>query len=145
MCQRCYAKTTCFIYHRLAEDGDGVTSGMAGKFDEVVKQLTPRHKEFFLKWDDLLTKEERESMKFRRELWTMLSKEREKLGRCFSNVVIEPGSAYEEVDAVAAGGKMNRFRYTLIRSEDGEGGKNSFLESQIVVGEPIVKIGRAHV
>lgn len=132
LCQRCYAKTTCFIYHKLAEDGDGETSGMKGKFDEVVKHLTPRHKDFFLKWDDLLTKEERESMKFRRELWTMLSKEREKLGRCFSNVVIEPGSAYEEVDA--AGGKINRFRYTLIRG--GEAG--SFLESQIVVGEPIV-------
>lgn len=134
LCSRCYAKTTCFIYHKLAEGGDGETSGMKGKFDEVVKHLTPRHRGFFLKWDDLLTKEERESMKFRRELWTMLSKEREKLGRCFSNVVIEPGSACEEVDAAA--GKINRFRYTLIR--DGEGSIGSFLESQIGVGEPIV-------
>ncbi|KFY38772.1 hypothetical protein V495_06389 [Pseudogymnoascus sp. VKM F-4514 (FW-929)] len=132
LCNRCYAKTTCFIYHKLADDGDGETSGMKGKFDEVVKHLTPQHKEFFLKWDDLLTKEEKESLKFRRELWTMLSSEREKLGRCFSNVIIEPGSAYEEQDNP----KINRFRYTLIRQD--EAVNSSFLESQITIGEPIV-------
>lgn len=132
LCNRCYAKTACFIYHKLADDGDGETSGMKAKFDEIVKHLTPRHKEFFLKWDDLLTKEEKESLKFRRELWTMLSSEREKLGRCFSNVIIEPGSAYEEQDNP----KINRFRYTLIRDDNAP--KSSFLESQIIVGEPIV-------
>ncbi|OBT91031.1 hypothetical protein VE02_00141 [Pseudogymnoascus sp. 03VT05] len=132
LCGRCYAKTTCFIYHKLADDGDGETSGMKGKFDEVVKHLTPQHKEFFLKWDDLLTKEEKESLKFRRELWTMLSSEREKLGRCFSNVIIEPGSAHEEQDNP----KINRFRYTLIRQD--EAVATSFLESQITIGEPIV-------
>ncbi|KFY14667.1 hypothetical protein V492_02475 [Pseudogymnoascus sp. VKM F-4246] len=132
LCNRCYAKTTCFIYHKLADDGDGETSGMKGKFDEVVKHLTPQHKEFFLKWDDLLTKEEKESLKFRRELWTMLSAEREKLGRCFSNVIIEPGSAYEEQNNP----KINRFRYTLIRQD--EAVNSSFLESQITIGEPIV-------
>ena len=133
LCGRCYAQTECFIYHKMADDGTGETSGMKAKFDAVVKYLTPVHKEFFLKWDDLLTKEEREAMKFKRELWTMLSSEREKLGRCFANVVIEPGSAYEEVNT--SGGKINRFKYTLFRDWPNAG---SFLESQIVVGEPIV-------
>lgn len=132
MCNRCYAKVPCFIYHRLADDGTGESSGLKAKFDEVVKHLTPKHKEFFLKWDDLLTKEEKESLKFRRELWTMLSSEREKLGRCFSDLVIEPGSAYEELDQP----KINRYRYSLIKPEQPAG--FSFLESQIVVGEPIV-------
>ena len=132
MCNRCYAKVPCFIYHKLADDGTGETSGMKTKFDEVVKHLTPKHKTFFLKWDDLLTKEEKESLKFRRELWTMLSSEREKLGRCFSNVVIEPGSAYEDKDNP----KINRYRYTLVMRSDRDG--FSFLDSQITVGEPIV-------
>ncbi|KAK6580263.1 hypothetical protein PZA11_007285 [Diplocarpon coronariae] len=96
MCNRCYAKVPCFIYHKLADDGNGETSGMKTKFDELVQHLGPKHQEFFNKWDDLLTKEEKETLKFRRELWTMLSSEREKLGRCFSDVVIEPGSAFEE-------------------------------------------------
>jgi len=131
-CNRCYAKTTCFIYHKLADDGNGETSGMKTKFDDVVKHLTPKHKEFFLKWDDLLTKEEKESLKFRRELWTMLSSEREKLGRCFSNVIIEPGSAYEDENNP----KINRFRYVLKKEMVAPG--FSFIDSQITVGEPIV-------
>lgn len=132
MCNRCYAKTACFIYHRLADDGTGETSGMKEKFDKVVQHLTSKHRDFFLKWDDLLTKEENESLKFRRELWTMLSSEREKLGRCFSNVIIEPGSAYEEKNNP----KINRYRYTLIKETPPPG--FSFLDSQMIVGEPIV-------
>ena len=132
MCNRCYAKVPCFIYHKFADGGDGETSGMKQKFDDVVKHLTTKHKEFFLKWDDLLTKEEKECLKFRRELWTMLSSEREKLGRCFSNVIIEPGSAYEEQHNP----KINRYQYTLIKQDPAP--KFSFLESQIIVGEPIV-------
>lgn len=132
LCGRCYAKVPCFIYHKLADDGDGESSGMKSKFDEVVKHLTPNHKAFFLKWDGLLTKEEKESLKFRRELWTMLSSEREKLGRCFSNVIIEPGSAYEEKNNP----KINRFRYTLVKQVPPP--NFSFVESQITVGEPIV-------
>ncbi|KLU86599.1 DNA replication ATP-dependent helicase dna2, partial [Magnaporthiopsis poae ATCC 64411] len=132
MCGKCYAQTSCFIYHKLADDGDGETSGMQAKFDEVVKHLTPTHKEFFLKWEDLLTKEEKESQKLRRELWTMLSSEREKLGRCFGNVVIEEGSAVEDKDTP----KINRFQYTFVK--DNAGPTFSFLESQLAVGEPIV-------
>ncbi|KAF7950665.1 uncharacterized protein EAE97_002217 [Botrytis byssoidea] len=134
MCGRCYAKNTCFIYHKLADDGTGETSGMKEKFDEVVKHLTPRHKEFFLKWDDLLTKEEKDSLKFRRELWTMLSSEREKLGRCFSNVIIEEGSAYEDQNNE----KINRYRYTMIKPKNTAAPGFSFMDSQIIVGEPIV-------
>lgn len=132
VCKGCYAKPSCFIYHRLADDGTGETSGLKDKFDELVKHLTPQHKEFFLKWDDLLTKEEKESLKFRRELWTMLSTEREKLGRCFANVIIEPGSAYEEQNNP----KINRYRYTMIKQAASP--DFSFQESQITIGEPIV-------
>ena len=77
-CDRCYAKTPCFLYHKLVEDGDGETSGMRAKFDAMTKHLSLVHQSFFKKWDDLITKEESEMMKFRRELWTMLSNEREK-------------------------------------------------------------------
>jgi len=132
MCNRCYAKVPCFIYHKLADDGTGETSGMKTKFDDIVKHLTPLHKQFFLKWDDLLTKEEKESLKFRRELWTMLSSEREGLGRCFSDVIIEPGSAYEEKNSP----KINRYRYNLIKETSSPG--FSFLDSQLNVGEPVL-------
>ncbi|KAL2144855.1 hypothetical protein VTI28DRAFT_8415 [Corynascus sepedonium] len=130
-CSRCYAQTSCFTYHRLADGGDGETSGLGEKFEEVVRHLTPTHQEFFLKWEDLLTKEEKESQKLRRELWTMVSTEREKLGRCFANVIIE-GSASEDTQTA----KINRFSYTFTKENPASG--FSFLDSQLSVGEPIV-------
>lgn len=131
-CDKCYAKVSCFIYHKLADNGDNETSGMKSKFDEVVRHLTPTHQEFFLKWEDLLTKEEKESQKLRRELWTMVSTEREKLGRCFANVIIEEGSALEDTNNP----RINRFRYTFIKESPTSG--FSFIDSQLAVGEPIV-------
>ncbi|KAJ8111707.1 hypothetical protein ONZ43_g5558 [Nemania bipapillata] len=131
-CGKCYAKVPCFIYHKLADDGNAETSGVKGKFDEVVQHLTPAHQEFFLKWEDLLTKEEKESQKLRRELWTMVSTEREKVGRCFANVIIEEGSAFEERDSP----KINRYRYSFVKENANPA--FSFLDSQLVVGEPIV-------
>ena len=132
LCGQCYAQTPCFIYHRLVEDGNGETSGLKDRFDEVIRHLNPAHATFFRKWDDLLTKEEKNIVKVRRELWTMQSAEREKLGRCFSNVVIEPGSAMEVQDAP----KINRYHYAFVKEKHVSG--FSFLESQITVGEPIV-------
>ena len=132
LCGKCYAKTPCFVYHKLVDDGDGETSGLKEKFEEVVRHLKPIHQSFFRKWDDLLTKEESDVLKFRRELWTMLSSEREKVGRCFGEVVIEPGSASELTDAP----KINRFRYSLVKHKPLPA--FSFAESQITVGEPIV-------
>ncbi|KAL2133720.1 hypothetical protein VTI74DRAFT_1846 [Chaetomium olivicolor] len=131
-CGRCYAQASCFTYHKLADGGDGETSGLNEKFDELVEHLTPTHQEFFLKWEELLTKEEKESQKLRRELWTMLSTEREKLGRCFANVIIEEGSASEDKHSA----KINRFTYTFIKEKPVPG--FSFLDSQLTVGEPIV-------
>ena len=132
LCGRCYAKTSCFVYHKLTESGDGETSGMKDKFDEVIKHLNPSHASFFKRWDDLLSKEEKDVVKIRRELWTMQSSEREKVGRCFGSVIIEPGSASENDDAQ----KINRYHYAFVKRKSVPG--FSFLESQITVGEPIV-------
>ncbi|GKT65963.1 DNA replication ATP-dependent helicase DNA2 [Colletotrichum tofieldiae] len=132
MCGKCYAKTSCFIYHKLADDGDGETSGMDKGFDEVVKHLTPKHQEFFLKWENLLTKEEKETQKLKRELWTMVSQDREKVGRCFSDVIIEEGSWSEDLGS----SKINRFSYTFVKRVPNP--SHSFLESQLAVGEPVV-------
>ncbi|KAF4455543.1 DNA replication ATP-dependent helicase Dna2 [Fusarium austroafricanum] len=132
MCGKCYAKTSCFIYHRLADDGDGESSGMNEKFDELVKHLTPRHQQFFIKWENLLTKEEKESQKTKRELWTMTSAEREKKSRCFADVIIEEGSASVDTDNP----RINRYHYTFVKRNKVSG--FSFLESELTVGEPIV-------
>lgn len=133
-CQKCYAQEACFLYHDLVEEGKGDMLNKKAKerYDELVAPLQSSHREFMKKWDTLLTKEETDMMKFRRELWTMLSTEREKLGRCFSNVIMEPGSGFEEKNAQ----KINRYNYTFIKQQPTPG--FSFTESQLIVGEPIV-------
>jgi DNA replication ATP-dependent helicase Dna2 len=131
-CNKCYAQTACFTYHKLVDGGNGETSGLSEKFEEAVRHLRPVHQTFFQKWDELLTKEERDAMKFRRELWTMLSDEREALGRCFGSIYLEPGSAVESPD----GPKINRYQYTFLKHMPRLG--FSFAESQLTVGEPIV-------
>lgn len=132
LCSKCYAQTSCFTYHKLIDGGDGETSGLKDKFEEAVRHLKPVHQIFFQKWDELLTKEERDAMKFRRELWTMLSDEREALGRCFGRVYIQPGSEVEN----QGGPKINRYQYTFLKDKPKAG--FSFSESQLTVGEPIV-------
>ncbi|KIW67414.1 hypothetical protein PV04_06673 [Phialophora macrospora] len=132
LCKSCYSKSACFTYHKLCEDGTAETSGVGDNFAEIVGHLTPTHQTFFRKWDDLLTKEERDTMKFRRELWTMLGSEREAVGRCFSEVVIQPGSGYENPTS----SKINRFEYTFVKQKPRPG--FSFTESQITIGEPVV-------
>ena len=132
LCKSCYSKPACFTYHKLCEDGNAETSGLGEKFNEVVSHLSPLHQVFFKKWDDLLTKEERDTMKFRRELWAMLSSDREVVGRCFSEVVIQPGSALERHE----NSKINRFEYTFVKRQSRQ--NFSFTESQITTGEPIV-------
>ena len=132
LCNRCYAKQPCFLYHKLVENGDGDTSGLKDKFDVLTKHLNTTHQSFFKKWNDLLTKEETEIMKFRRELWTMLSHERERLGRCFANVSLIRESASEDLGS----SKINRFSYAFKKQTDL--GDFSFSESQIAVGDPIV-------
>ena len=131
-CGKCFAQTPCFIYHKLVEEGNGETSGLGEKFDDFAKHLNPNHQTFFSKWDALLTKEERDVVKFRKELWTMQSSEREKAGRCFGNIIIDPGS-FHEVDGAP---KINRYRYTFVKQKPTPG--FSFTESQITLGEPIV-------
>ena len=131
-CKNCFAQTSCFTYHRLTENGDSRSSGMGEHFKRAVNHLKPVHQEFFKKWDELLTQEERDAMKFRRELWTMLSFEREVLGRCFGSVIIEPGSASEAVD----NSKINRYQYTFVKAMQVTG--FSFTDSQLTIGEPIV-------
>jgi len=132
LCRNCYAKVPCFTYHKLLEDGNGETSGLKEKFEEAVQHLQPAHQDFFRKWDNLLMKEETDMLRFRRELWTMTSSERERVGRCFAELVIEPGSAAE----LPGTQKINRYKYTLTRAPGTP--SKSFTESQIVVGEPVV-------
>ncbi|OQO05084.1 hypothetical protein B0A48_08104 [Cryoendolithus antarcticus] len=160
-CGRCYAQQSCFTYHALVENGTSETAGMVddGKknhaliWSEAVGHLlssaaTPHAtalKQWFTKWDRLLTFEESEMSRFRKELWTMSSKEREAAGRCFGDLILVQdvnataiAAASTLVDGIeGTGGKINRFTYTFAKAEGAK--KGTFTEgTQLIVGEPVV-------
>jgi DNA replication ATP-dependent helicase Dna2 len=158
-CSKCYAQKSCFTYHALKEDGTVETAGMADdskKNHSLVWQEAVGHlltsktqdagrveelRKWYMKWDRLLTFEEGDQFRMRKELWTMSSAERQRVGRCFGNLILKhDGStstraAGGDVDGV--GGKINRYTYSFIRATPSASA--SFMEAtQLVVGEPIV-------
>jgi len=162
-CGKCYAQQSCFSYHALVEGGTAESAGMIddGKkhhglvWQEALGHLTlsakdrggaDRLKRWFVQWDKLLTFEESELSRFRKELWTMSSAEREAMGRCFGNLIIDQdvtpaatAAVQDVVDGIeGSGGKINRFVY-IFRRADSAGSVGSFAEgSQLTVGEPVV-------
>jgi DNA replication ATP-dependent helicase Dna2 len=69
------------VTNETLENGTDETSGLGEWFDEQTGHLDERDTAFLNHWNTLLTKEEGDIFRFRNELWTMLSADREKLGR----------------------------------------------------------------
>lgn len=158
-CGRCYAQQSCFNYHALVEGGNADSAGM---IDDNKKNHSSTWKEamghllldgrdaaigiatrkWFAKWDRLLTFEEADQARFRKELWTMSSVDREAAGRCFGRLHLvkdmtatSTGSQFDGVEG--SGGKINRFTYTFARAQASPGA--SFMQgSQLTLGEPVV-------
>ncbi|KAA8893185.1 DNA replication factor Dna2-domain-containing protein [Sphaerosporella brunnea] len=131
-CSRCYAKISCFVCHKLLEDGDANSSGVHETFQDETSHLNEKHKAFFKHWDTLLSKEEKDTVKLRRELWSMTSPEREAAGRCFGKLVIVP----EFIAVDQSNPKINRYTYSFRKAAPPA--DFSFLESQINEGDPVV-------
>ncbi|KAK3105460.1 DNA replication endonuclease-helicase Dna2, partial [Teratosphaeriaceae sp. CCFEE 6253] len=162
-CGRCYARQSCFSYHGLVESGTADSAGMVddGKknhglvWHEAVGHLALAAKDqaearvlktWFAKWDRLLTFEESEMSRYRKELWTMTSAEREAVGRCFGDLVLaqdltSTAAAVTQsvVDGIeGTGGKINRYAYVLRRALPGSQGMSFAEGTQLTVGEPVV-------
>ena len=161
-CGRCYAQASCFAYHALVENGNSESAGMVDDgrknhsmvWHEAVGhlQLTAKDqteaglfKEWFTKWDKLLTFEESDISRYRKELWTMDSSEREAVGRCFGNMVLAQDLTSTAsnltstvIDGIeGGGGKINRYAYRFTRSDTTR--KSPLNEgTQLTVSEPVV-------
>jgi len=123
-CKRCYALDTCMIYRRTTETPPAVDSPLHDTYLMKAGHLTDSQAEFFKKWEALLTLEERNMVRFRKELWTMGADEREKRGRCFSHMVLKKseGDVFSpslRLEAPKVGeSKIHSFSYCFVRSAD---------------------------
>jgi hypothetical protein len=62
---------------------------MGALFDIHTAHLTSAHISYFLTWDSLIDLEKNDMQHLRKEIWAMSGPEREKLGRCYSRMIID--------------------------------------------------------
>ncbi|KAJ1537085.1 Tripartite DNA replication factor, partial [Nowakowskiella sp. JEL0078] len=122
-CKDCFSINTC----ATKENGSQDSSGLGILFNQKTGHLQPHHSVFLKKWDELITLEEGDMEKNRKEIWLFKSDEREQLGRCFSNMIILKQEALSTTSAFSS------HNVTFAKSS-----KKFISNSYISVGDPIV-------
>ncbi|KAJ9091006.1 hypothetical protein QFC19_009302 [Naganishia cerealis] len=139
-CARCYASDACMLYRRAV---DGVQPHLddpiSNLFGRKTGHLTPEDLSFFTHWEELVSIEEQDMMRFKNQLWTMTAAQREKSGRCFANMKIVK---HENEDGVVLT-KIHRHIYTFVRAtgkdnaQGSDKSSTSFLNGHIGKNDPV--------
>ncbi|GAA5836873.1 hypothetical protein JCM9279_007686 [Rhodotorula babjevae] len=137
-CKRCYVRDACMLYRR-AVDGDLEISTddedpLQVLFEERTGHLTAEHAAFFQHWERLISFEEQELVRYKKEIWTLTADEREKVGRCFANMVVA-GVKVEDEPAVKS---AHRFSYRLRPHMPPHSQSQTLLGGAISVNDPVV-------
>ncbi|KAK7048375.1 DNA replication helicase [Favolaschia claudopus] len=130
VCKRCYALDTCMLYRKTVENVVDTESPIADIYDLKTGHISAAHGAFFKQWERLLSLEEQDTVRFKKELWTMGAAEREAKGRCFSDMRLDLSYTPE---STLKTGKIHRFTYRLTRASQSP----SLLNGHISVGDPI--------
>ncbi|GAA5984572.1 hypothetical protein JCM10908_003406 [Rhodotorula pacifica] len=144
-CKRCYVGNACRVFRRSAGGAEDAPANdeLRALHDAATGHLTDEESAFFARWDRLITFEEQELARFRKEIWTLEAEERESLGRCLANMVIneeEPGpsAAVTEGQQNVPASAIHRWTYRLRRKGDTSATAPDLLGTSISVGDPIV-------
>ncbi|XP_078361987.1 DNA replication ATP-dependent helicase/nuclease DNA2-like isoform X2 [Oculina patagonica] len=132
-CKRCSQAQNCTTFHKATEQGDGKTSGLGSFFDEKTDHMSKTYVNYFTDWYKLVCLEgkEMEQKRNQREIWCLEGWEREKLGRCFSSMVLKP----HDRDSVIANTRY--FRHKFERSVD-HPSVTPLQDVPITVGERVI-------
>ena len=144
-CKKCYVASNCLLYKKAHDYRNSTEVGTRPPspwFREQTGHLTVVDLEFLNKWDTMLSQEERQMSRYRHELWTLTSEERQKSGRCFGDLTIV---ATDEEGESNEAGRIMRYRYRLGRNHNPSSqlplpdstSPTSYLDGQMQVGEPI--------
>ncbi|KAK0199920.1 DNA replication factor Dna2-domain-containing protein [Desarmillaria ectypa] len=136
LCKRCYVLDTCMLYRKAVENVEDTNSPIADTYSLKTSHLSPSHTAFFKQWEHLISLEESDMGRFRKELWTMGASERETKGRCFSSMVIDsmyrpPSQSHASRDT-----KIHQYTYKFLRSS-GYKKSSSLLSGFLNVGDAV--------
>lgn len=134
-CDRCYNRIPCMVLHTLVEDGVASDYGIGEtEFQSITGHLSGNreaYKEFFLKYNDLITKEESSVCNINQELFLLDSRTRESIsGHCLSNLVIRSAKESEVEE--------ESYIFVFTRKDNEEDLQTSMLQSQINVGDMVI-------
>ncbi|KAI0718426.1 Dna2-domain-containing protein [Cerioporus squamosus] len=136
-CGKCFALDTCMLFRRAVEGVEDTTSDIADIYHLKTGHLTPSQAAFFKKWEALISLEERDIIRFRKELWTMSADERENKGRCFSNMLLDMSYRPPAVlkPTTQKEGKIHQSTYRFVKAQSGA---TSLLNGHMVMGDAVV-------
>lgn len=137
VCGRCYALNNCMLYRRAVEEVVDTHSDIADMYALKTGHLTSSQAAFFRKWEALITMEEQDIVKFRKELWTMGAEEREERGKCFANMVLDSSYQYDPTTLRVNSnreGKIHQFTYRFVKADAED---TSLLGGHLSVGDAI--------
>ncbi|KAI0249269.1 AAA domain-containing protein [Lactifluus subvellereus] len=134
LCGRCFALDACMLYRRAVENVTDEASEIADIYAEKTRHLSQSHADFFKTWERLIALEEQDMMRFKRELWTLGAGEREALGRCFADMMLDTSSGTEEPSYPGAS-KIHGFTYRFQRRVDA--GAESLLNGHMNVSDAV--------
>ncbi|TBU22348.1 Dna2-domain-containing protein [Dichomitus squalens] len=136
-CGKCFALDTCMLYRKAVEGVMDTTSDIADIYALKTGHLTSAQAAFFKKWEALISLEEKDLVRFRKELWTMSAPEREEKGRCFSDMVLD--LFYTPPDSLKPTtkkeGKIHRLTYRFVKAKSGG---VSLLSGHMGIGDAVV-------
>ncbi|KAJ7134639.1 Dna2-domain-containing protein [Mycena epipterygia] len=130
VCKRCYSSDICMLYRKAVENVVDKDSPIAEMYDLKTSHITPSQAAFFKQWEALLSFEEQDAVRFKKELWTMGASQREAKGRCFSSMALDISYSPPSTSKTS---KIHKFTYSLFRAATSP----SLLNGHINVGDPI--------
>lgn len=172
ICGRCYALDACMLYRKVSSEHQVVmpsmylltlgtyqavdnvedtTSLIADIYQMKTGHLSPHQLAFFKDWERLISIEEHDMVRFRKELWTVGAREREQKGRCFANMMLKSTpttsmpslqSFKRESDRTRRARGIHQFTYSFCRRKAGsvdssDAADDTLLSGHLGVGDAI--------
>ncbi|KAI9606715.1 hypothetical protein H4Q26_006252 [Puccinia striiformis f. sp. tritici PST-130] len=148
-CCKCFEVEGCMLYRKAVEQVDELPpqrgiDRLRELYQRKTHHLTPVHTEFFRRWEALVSHEEKELGKMKKQIWSMSADERERTGNALANIVIDHTFDINDgsYDPTALS-KIHRHTYRLKRAQAGahpaiDEDKSSLLSGHIGKHDPIV-------
>ncbi|KWU43439.1 Dna2-domain-containing protein, partial [Rhodotorula sp. JG-1b] len=144
-CKRCYVGNACRVFRRSAGGAEDVPADeeLRALYDSATGHLTDEEASFFARWERLISFEEQELARFKKEIWTLQAEERESLGRCLADMVIDeeqlgPTADVSEERKSVPVAAIHRWTYRMRRNPKASTDVADLLGTSISVGDPIV-------